>query len=956
MRRGARGAADGNTTAFCFLCFAKTYALSPDGRSKSFDATADGIGLGEGVGAIVLKRLSDAQRDGDFIYAVLKGIGSSSDGRNGSLTAPVPAGQLSALERAYADAAVSPGSVSFVEAHSTGTSVGDRVECEALNHLLRESGSKPQSCALGSVKSMIGHTKTAAGLAGLIKSSLALKHHVLPPTIGVNQPNKVLCDPASALYVNTENRPWLVSNGHAPRRAGVSSFGFGGTNFHAVLEEYTGEFHDSDRIDLNPRPCEIFTWRRASRGEIGEALRQFLSEVSELASCELAELAAALLHDEMQRGRAPTEPANCRLAIVAQSFADLKQKLDIAARQISTSEQRNQTAGIYYSEAEPIGTEAICFLFPGQGSQSPNMLRELVLAHPELHSLFESADVQVQGILPEPLSSYIYPPPTFDNPAPKSAIHETFVAQPAMAVADLFCSQLLSLYGIEAAMVAGHSFGEYAALAAAEAISPHDLFRLSALRGQAAHRSGLEGSGAMAAIGAGVDETMKALQEFGIEAFPANINAPHQTVIAGGVQSILEAVTKLPRKRISARRLAVSAAFHTPLLAEGAKELAQHLAATPFSLPKRTVFSNTTADVYPTNVDEMRQLLTRHLIEPVRFHQQILRIYEHGARVFIEAGPGSVLTNLTTRILEGKPFTAIAMVPNGQNDLQSFGILLARSWVLGLPVRLERWFQYRRLPTYGLQEFFSREKTKHTRQATDWVVNSSRAIPVSAIEQRRPPRTVNTMEKASAAKVASAAKSGEFHRSNGASPVRQLGAPNPVVPSAPVAVLTVASNTISPHPRVVNPIAVNSQPVAPKKRIFPSRNGPTVMPTSTKTNSDQEFSGSANPTPTSFLSEHNQVMSKWLELQIRQVQANERFLEAHERVISNCLTNSINPLAVGVTENVVQARLSASDNVHPAEAEVAFGDRRRLSLPTSSPRLQLPVPKKLTPARRCASG
>ena len=196
---------------------------------------------------------------------MLKGIGSSSDGRNGSLTAPVPAGQLSALERAYADAAVSPGSVSLIEAHSTGTSVGDRVECEALNHLLRESGSKPQSCALGSVKSMIGHTKTAAGLAGLIKSSLALKHHVLPPTIGVNQPNKVLCDPASALYVNTENRPWLVSNGHAPRRAGVSSFGFGGTNFHAVLEEYTEEFHDSDRIDLNPRPSEIFTWRRDSR-------------------------------------------------------------------------------------------------------------------------------------------------------------------------------------------------------------------------------------------------------------------------------------------------------------------------------------------------------------------------------------------------------------------------------------------------------------------------------------------------------------------------------------------------------------------------------------------------------------------------------------------------------------------------------------------------------------------
>ncbi|HVK54131.1 MAG TPA: beta-ketoacyl synthase N-terminal-like domain-containing protein, partial [Burkholderiales bacterium] len=299
------GAVDGSNNPVAFMSFAQTHALSPRGRCRPFDDSADGIAISEGVGVLVLKRLADAERDGDRIHALIKGIGSSSDGRNRSLTAPHPQGQVNALKRAYADAGLDPATVGLIEAHGTGTALGDKSEIESLNIAFRESSMAAQACAIGSVKSMIGHTKMTAGLAALIKSTLALSHRVLPPTLGVDTPNTRIDFKTSPFYINTETRPWLANSHGHPRRCGVSAFGFGGANFHTILEEYTGGYRGSDALDLNPRDAEIFVFSGAIKTEIEKAVRRLLHGLEHPQQIDLAQLAYSQHRDE-QRSR----PAN----------------------------------------------------------------------------------------------------------------------------------------------------------------------------------------------------------------------------------------------------------------------------------------------------------------------------------------------------------------------------------------------------------------------------------------------------------------------------------------------------------------------------------------------------------------------------------------------------------------------------------------------------------------------
>ena len=230
------GGLDTFNDIFMYMCFSKTPALSPTGDARPFDAAADGTILGEGLGIVVLKRLEDARRDGDRIYAVIRSMGTSSDGKGQAVYAPSSAGQVKALRQAYDAAGISPGSIELVEAHGTGTKVGDAIELEALEQVYRGARPEARWCALGSVKSQVGHTKAAAGAAGLIKAALALHHKVLPPTIKVREPIESLAAETSPFYLNTEIRPWLPRPGH-PRRAAVSAFGFGGSNFHCLLEE-----------------------------------------------------------------------------------------------------------------------------------------------------------------------------------------------------------------------------------------------------------------------------------------------------------------------------------------------------------------------------------------------------------------------------------------------------------------------------------------------------------------------------------------------------------------------------------------------------------------------------------------------------------------------------------------------------------------------------------------------
>ncbi len=360
------GAVDGNNNAVSFMAFAKTHALSPRGRSRPFDDSADGISLGEGVAVLALKRLCDAERDGDRIRAVVKGVGSSSDGRNRSMTAPHPQGQLTALRRAYEDAGVDPTTVGLIEAHGTGTAVGDKSEIESLNLAFENSDMASQSCAIGSVKSMIGHTKVTAGLAGLIKGILALEHHVLPPTIGVETPNSRVDFTKSPFFINTETRPWLNSDKGHPRRCGVSAFGFGGANYHVVLEEYRNGYRDADALDLGPRDAELFAFRGPDRPHIEQALQRLLQDIEHPEHIELAELAYGL-HTEQRQANGESGMAACRLSLLAASTSDLKQKLVLALELLRGGQAEfKHPTGVYFKEGAAAAGD-MCFLFPGKG-------------------------------------------------------------------------------------------------------------------------------------------------------------------------------------------------------------------------------------------------------------------------------------------------------------------------------------------------------------------------------------------------------------------------------------------------------------------------------------------------------------------------------------------------------------------------------------------------------------
>jgi acyl transferase domain-containing protein/acyl carrier protein len=730
------GGADATNNPFCYMCFSKTHALSPHGRSRPFDDAGDGIGLGEGIACVVLKRLADAERDGDKIYAVIKGIGASSDGKNRSLTAPHPPGQARAVRRAYEDAQLSPATVSLVEAHGTGTVVGDSAELTTLTEVFSRHSDQRQFVGVGSVKSMIGHTKTVAGMASLIKIVLALRHGVLPPTIGVDTPTRRVDFRQTPFYINTETRPWIGELGDEPRRAGVSAFGFGGTNFHVVLEEYTGSYHAAQADDLTPRAAELFVWRRDSREQILDAVRQLHEQLTNEPAAKLAPLGAAVLRDEAARERPSSA---CRLAIVATSTSELKQRLGRALQMLPERKALSDPSGIYYSEASPVQPEQVCFLYPGQGSQSVNMLRDLLVGCPWGRELLTDANRWLEGFLPEPLSRYIYPRPVFDEAESQrlfAALSDTRVAQPALGAVELFATELLDRFGLRPGFVAGHSYGEHVALYAAGCLSREDLLRLSAIRGQVCAEAARDIPGGMVAVQADALKTQAALKELEIDATLANLNAPDQTIIAGAEAVIATAVDKLTKMGLRAKRIAVSAAFHSPLLHRSAEKMAVHFRAAEFHTPKLPVYSNTTGGRHSQDPDDIRQLLARHFDEPVLWEQEVRQLYRDGAQVFLEVGPGKVLSGLVSRILQGEPVTTLAIDAPGREGFTQLAHVLGQLLVLGLPVEMGAWYGGRGLATTSVSEYFAQVHRETHPKPSDWIIGPMKCTPITPLPVR----------------------------------------------------------------------------------------------------------------------------------------------------------------------------------------------------------------------------
>ena len=727
------GGADGTNNAFGYMSFSRTHALSPRGRSRAFDDGGDGIALGEGVACIVLKRLADARRDRDRIYAIIKGIGASSDGKNRSLTAPHPPGQRRAIDRAYEDARLSPASVTLLEAHGTGTAVGDSAELTTLIQSFAPYTDQRQHVAVGSVKSMIGHTKTVAGLASLIKTALALTHRVLPPTTGIEKPIHRVDLSQTPFYLNTETRPWIARASEELRRAGVSSFGFGGTNFHVVLEEAEAP-EDSAAARMpnwTPRAAELLLWRRANREELVRDLTLLGQQLDAVDADDLAALAAAVCADENTR---PAEDNASRLAIVAGSVEDLRQKIRKVLDILPRHAEFNDPSGIYFSQAEPVPSAEVCFLYPGQGSQSVNMLRDLVVSCPESHALFAEADGLACEGLRQPLSRYIYPPPVFSDQERErqtAELQDTRVAQPALGLIELFATNLLERFGVRPAFVAGHSYGELVALHVAGCLSRADLLRLSIQRGRLCAETAASCPGAMASVQANVAATENALGELGIAAHIANRNAPDQTVIAGPCAAIDTAVDELGRRGLRTRRLPVSAAFHSPAMEAAAAALSAYLAGVPLRAPRLPVFSNTTGRRHAERPEDIRQLLARHLREPVLFEPEVRQIHAEGARVFLEVGPGKVLSDLVARILPGEAIAAFSIDGTGWDGWTRLGHALGRLAVLGLPVHLDAWFTGRGLTDRSFADFLARVRAEGTPSPSTWLLRPDRAEPVT---------------------------------------------------------------------------------------------------------------------------------------------------------------------------------------------------------------------------------
>ncbi|MEZ4319046.1 MAG: SDR family NAD(P)-dependent oxidoreductase [Myxococcota bacterium] len=667
------GGCDTMNDIFMFMCFSKTPALSASGECAPFSDKADGTLLGEGLGMVALKRLEDAQRDGDRVYAVLKGVGSSSDGRSKSVYAPVPKGQSKAITRAYELAGYGTDTVELVEAHGTGTKAGDAAEFGGLQ-LAFDQREDRQYCALGTVKSQIGHTKAAAGAAGLFKAVMALHHKVLPPTIKIDQPNPKLDIENTPFYLNTIARPWIRSSDH-PRRAGVSSFGFGGSNFHLAVEEYTGP-NVPDLLRTLPSELVVLT---------GATPEEVAGKAEDLASRCIPGMLAFVSATSC---RSYDATAPCRLAIVAPDEDGLAKRLKTAADHI----RKNGAAalstpnGVFWS----VGAEAgeLALLFPGQGSQYLRMGVGLAFAYQGFRKAFDAAADLELGDLP--LHDVVFPKPVFDDAsrdAQSDRLTRTEWAQPAIGAHSLGMLNLARELGLNPKAVGGHSFGEIVALHAAGVLSADDALKIARRRGELmAEAASLPG--AMLAVPRTVEEVRAVLAEVGGDAVVANHNAPTQVVVSGPTAAV-EAVEKaLIAKGIEPKRLSVATAFHSSVVAGSTKPFAEFLAGVEFGTAGLDVYANSTAAPYPADVAAMRTVLAEQIASPVRFVEQIEAMYASGVRTFVECGPGNVLGNLVRQILGDRPFTSVSMDRRRKHDVNALQTALAELVVAGVPVQL----------------------------------------------------------------------------------------------------------------------------------------------------------------------------------------------------------------------------------------------------------------------------
>ncbi|MEU1168251.1 acyltransferase domain-containing protein, partial [Streptomyces sp. NPDC005921] len=468
----------------------------------------------------------------------------------------------------------------------------------------------------------------------------------------LERPNPAWTEDDSPFVFHTEARPWAAPA--AERVAGVSAFGFGGTNFHVVLEAYDGAVPPEQGLDAWPAELFLFRGRdeKAAHRGIEELLR-----AAESGSWRLRDLALAAAR------RADASPEPVRAAVVADDVTELVGQL----RRVLAGE-RDPRAGIHLAGASQDADAKVAFLFPGQGSQRPGMLADVLIAFPELQHYLQLGRVHADAL---------YPPAAFDDTTRerrRAALTDTRAAQPALGITGLAAHALLTAAGVRPDMAAGHSYGELVALSAAGALTPEALLELSAERAAAILAAAGDEPGTMAAVSAGAHDVERALRAAGAPdaVVLANHNSPQQTVISGPTEEVTAAVRLLREAGLGAKRIPVACAFHSPVVAGAGERFAEVLADTVVRPPEFPVWSNRTAAPYGDDAEAVRAGLAAQIGSPVVFAAQIEAMYEAGARVFVEAGPGSVLTRLVGQILGDRPHTTVACEPRADSGLRGW--------------------------------------------------------------------------------------------------------------------------------------------------------------------------------------------------------------------------------------------------------------------------------------------
>lgn len=606
---------------------------SPDGHCRTFDAEAQGTIFGNGAGVVILKRLTQAIEDGDTIHAVIKGSAVNNDGAlRVGYSAPGVEGQTAVVRAALANAEVAADTISYVEAHGTATALGDPIEVSALTQAFRQSASSNDSsdssskgyCAIGSVKTNIGHLAEAAGIAGLIKTVLALKHQQIPATLHFNQPNPNIDFANSPFFVNQSLTEWPVNG--TSRRAGVSSFGMGGTNCHVILEEAPNKTRQADNAEKLERPSHLLTLSAKTEAALQDLIARY---VDYLADPEAADLADICFTANVGR-----KAFQHRLAVVAASKSELREQL-----------QALEPGSVGLATA-PDKAKTIAFLFTGQGSQQTRMGQQLYETQPIFRRAIDRCDQLLRETLDRPLLDVLYPSDLSNQTKEETAsalIHQTAYTQPALFALEYALFQLWQSWGVQPNIVMGHSVGEYVAACVAGVFDLEAGLKLMAARGRL--MQALPVGGAMVSAITTEQQVRTAIQTHAPDVCIAAVNGPESTVFSGKQASVEAVASALEEQGYKVKRLTVSHAFHSPLMEPMLAEFKQIVETVDLAPPKITVISNVTGRIVTDEITTP-DYWCHHILQPVQFAASIESAKQQGADIFVEIGPKPVLLGM----------------------------------------------------------------------------------------------------------------------------------------------------------------------------------------------------------------------------------------------------------------------------------------------------------------------